>query len=78
MNLCPCEPMGYVGLDHIYGEIYWIRNNPPRKWLLEHFNRQHIRKMYRDDPKTGVSHHVGYVVAGRWIQVFRFCRWEKY
>lgn len=59
----------YVAFDQ-WGGVYHIGRNPPRKWLLEHFCRQHAGKIYID-LTTGKALHVGYVVAGHWCDVFK-------
>lgn len=66
----PLRTLGYIAQDQ-YGHIYPIGNNPPRKWLLDHFGRKHAEKMYRD--ANGKPRHVGYVIAGLWLEVFRVC-----
>lgn len=59
-----------------YGETYHIGDNPPRKWLLEHFGRCHASKMYVD-LKDGGTRHVGYVIAGHWLNVFVVSTWKE-
>ncbi len=67
--------LGYMARDQ-YGETYHIGAHSPRKWLLDHFGRQHADKMYRDK-KAGESVHVGYVVAGHWCEIFSVCVWKN-
>lgn len=59
----------YIGIDQ-YGTTYLLGRHP-RKELLSELGRSRAAKMYRDDPGTGGYHHVGYVVAGLWIEVYR-------
>ena len=66
--------LGYLGIDQ-YGNHYKIDKHP-RKELLEELGRKHARKMYVD-LKQGGSRHVGYVIAGHWIEVYRICQWKR-
>lgn len=67
------KQLGYMARDQ-YGDTYHIGNNPPRKWLLNHFDRQHAEKMYCDT-KSGKTKHVGYIIAGLWLTIFRGGKW---
>jgi len=67
--------IGYMAIDQ-YGQTYHIGNNPPRKWLLDCFDRQHVEKMYVDTEQGSVR-HVGYVIAGLWLRVYRVCLWHE-
>ncbi len=58
--------MQYLARDQ-YGNTFPIRKYP-RKELLKEFNRQHANKMYVD--RSGVSYHIGYVIAGHWLTVW--------
>ena len=60
---------GYMAIDQ-YGQAYHIGRNLPRKWLLNYFGRKHANKMYVDR-KDGGSKHVGWVIAGHWLTVYR-------
>ncbi len=62
--------IAYMAVDQ-HGAIYHIGHNAPRKWLLTHFDRKHAELMYRDSIRTGKSRHVGWVIARRWLEVFR-------
>ena len=66
--------LGYIAIDQ-YDKQYLIGNNPPRKWLLDYFGRQHCEKMYVDT-KKGKHKHVGYVIAGHWLNVFKVIDWK--
>lgn len=57
-----------------HGKVYHIGANPPRKWLLNYFGRQHADKIY-DDLKG--KHHVGYVIAGVWLTIYRINDWKS-
>lgn len=52
-----------------YGETFHALGAHPRKALLEKFGRKHAAKMYRDK-KDGSSVHVGYIIAGQWLELF--------
>lgn len=41
----------------------------PRKDLMERMGVKHARRMFRDS-KDGGYYHVGWVIAGRWFDVF--------
>jgi len=67
--------IGFMATDQ-YGQTYHIGNNPPRQWLLNYFGRKHADKMYRDT-KAGKVRHVGYIIAGLWLDVYRVCLWKE-
>ena len=52
-----------------YGQTYHIKKHP-RNTLLNLFGRKHASKMYRDK-KDGTAQHVGYVIAGFWLSVYK-------
>jgi len=58
----------HIGLDQ-YGRTYWLGAHP-RKDLLRLLCRTRSAKLYRDDSSPQGYHHVGYVIAGLWIEVF--------
>lgn len=58
----------HIGLDQ-YGQTYWLGRHP-RKELLAQLGRSRAAKMYRDDSSPQGYQHVGYVIAGLWIDVF--------
>ena len=58
----------HVGVDQ-YGQMYRL-GCYPRKELLETLGRSRAQKLYRDDTSPQGYHHVGYVIAGLWIEVF--------
>ena len=66
--------LGYMAQDQ-YGETYHIGANPPRQWLLNRFGRKHADKMYCDT-KSGKARHIGYVIAGLWLTIYRVCSWK--
>lgn len=37
---------------------------------MNRLNRQHVAKMYCD-LKDGISRHVGYIIAKKWISVYK-------
>ena len=65
--------VGYVGFDQ-YGQHYKITKYP-RKELLEELGRKHASNMYID-LKDGGHRHIGYVIAGHWIEVYRVYQWK--
>ena len=66
--------LGYIGIDQ-YGEHYHIKQHP-RKELLDKLGRQHASKMYVD-LKDGGSRETGYVIAGRWINIYEVHPWGQ-
>ncbi len=56
----------FIGHDQ-YGTHYSIKSHP-RAELLTHLGRKHADRMYCD--RDGVTYHVGYIIAGHWINVF--------
>lgn len=67
------ERLGFIGIDQ-YGYKYIIKKYP-RKELLEQIGHRYASRMYRD-LKDGKVRHIGYVIAGRWIEVFSVCSWR--
>ena len=63
----------YMGVDQ-YGQYYHGLQHP-RKDLLDRLGRKHADKMYRET-QDGESRHVGYVIAGCWIDVFEVIPWK--
>jgi hypothetical protein len=59
--------MHFMGIDQ-HGTVYHSLKHP-RKDLLARLGRKHAAKIYCDT--TNGSKHVGYVVAGNWITVYR-------
>ena len=65
--------IGYLGIDQ-YGDRYKM-DKYPRKELLIQLGRKRASKMYRDF-KDGKSKQVGYIIAGRWIDVYEVHDWK--
>jgi len=66
---------GYMAIDQ-HGMTYHIGNNPPRKYLLNLFGRKHADKMYHD-AENGKTRHIGYVIAGYWLEIFCVGIWKQ-
>ena len=66
--------IGYIGIDQ-HSQYYQI-DKYPRKELLEQLGRKHADKMYVD-LKDGGHRHIGYVIAGHWINVYCVCQWKE-
>jgi hypothetical protein len=62
--------MHYLAVSHLNEQIEFSGSLSPRKYLMEHYGRKSARKMYRDTP-DGKGRHAGWIVAGRWFDVFR-------
>ena len=63
----------HMGIDQ-YGQTYHGLGHP-RKDLLKLFGHKHADKMYQDT-KEGTK-HVGYIIAGLWIELFEVTPWRK-
>ena len=63
----------YMAVDQ-HGQTYHGLTHP-RKDLLARLGRGHASKMYRDC-KDGIACHCGYVIAGRWLEVFAVVPWH--
>lgn len=57
----------FIAFDQ-YGNHFQIKKHP-RKELLERFDRSHAEKMYTDTANG--SKHIGYVIAGHWLRVWK-------
>ena len=58
-----------------YGETFHHLGSHPRKELLRRLDSQHCEKMYRD-ASDGKPVHVGYVISGRWLEIFTVTEWK--
>lgn len=58
-----------------YGQKYKLKTNHPRKELLDYFGHQHADKMYRDTDNG--ARHVGYIINGYWLEIFRLEPWKE-
>lgn len=62
--------LGYIARDQ-YGNTFHIGNNPPRKWLLDYLGQKHAQKIYLNNLLDETVSHIGYIIAGHWIYVYR-------
>jgi hypothetical protein len=67
--------LGLMGIDQL-GDIYHLQTMHPRKELLGILGRKHAAKMYRDT-RGGKIRHEGYIIAGRWINIYRVSEWKE-
>lgn len=68
------KTLDFIATDQ-YGHAYHMWDTKyPRKWLLDYFQRQSAQKMYVDTDRGTV--HIGYVIAGHWISVYRVSPWK--
>lgn len=65
---------GHMAIDQ-YGQTYHL-GMYPRKELLEQLGRASARKMYRGT-KGGLVRHVGYIIAGLWLEIFTVDTWKE-
>lgn len=66
--------MKYIGIDQ-YGDHYPIEAHP-RKELSEQIGSKHVDKMYVDK-KSGEACHIGYVIGGRWVRLYKIEPFEE-
>lgn len=62
-----------MGRDQ-YGKTYHDLGKHPRKELLHRLGRKRAERMYVD--RADGTRHVGYVIAGLWITLYRVESWE--
>jgi hypothetical protein len=65
----------FIGIDQ-YNQTYHDLGDYPRKELLKRLGHTHANKMYVDK-KDGSSVHIGYVIGGLWITLYRIERFGK-
>jgi hypothetical protein len=53
-----------------HGNTYHDLGPRPRKALLERFGRKSAKRMYVDT-KTREAVHIGWIIAGHWLEVYR-------
>ena len=61
--------LGYMAIDQ-HGQTYHLDPKYPRKQLLDILGRKHASKMYVDT-KSGEAKHIGWIIAGLWLRVYR-------
>lgn len=64
----------YMAINQ-YGNTYHGLEKP-RKDLLERLGRRHADKMYVDS-KGGNTLHIGYIIGGEWLTVYKVQRMEN-
>ena len=60
--------VGWLAVDQ-YDQKFLLHEHP-RKELLALLGAKHADKIYHDT-KTGAAKHVGYVIRGGWLTVYR-------
>jgi hypothetical protein len=65
---------GYVAIDQ-YGHTLPIRRHP-RKELCEQLGAKTAHRLYWDRP-DGSAEHVGYVIGGLWLRVYRLAPFKE-
>jgi hypothetical protein len=60
----------YMAIDQ-YGETYHDLGEHPRKKLLEILDGSHASKMYVDSKDNKSIYHVGYVIKGLWLTLYK-------
>ena len=69
------RPTWIMGRDQ-YGRTYHDLGEHPRKTLMERFGRKRASKMYFDK-REGPPKHIGYVVGGHWVTLYKVEPWER-
>jgi len=59
-----------------YGNHFADLGKHPRKELLSRLGRKRADKMYRDTT-DGTAVHVGYIIAGLWLELYHVKRWGE-
>ena len=67
--------MNHMAIDQ-YGTTYHDLGKHPRKGLLDKLCRKSTSKMYVDK-KDGTSRHIGYIIAGLWLTIYKVEYWEQ-
>jgi hypothetical protein len=58
----------HIAIDQ-WGNIYKLKTKYPRKELMEIHDAKHADKMYQ--AINGENVHVGYVIRGAWLHIYR-------
>lgn len=58
----------FMAIDQ-YGQTFHGLTHP-RKDLMQRLGRRHAQKMYCDK-KGGGTVHIGYVIAGHWLSLYK-------
>ncbi len=61
--------MDFMATDQ-YGNTYHALGKAPRKALMERLGAKHATRMYVDK-QDGKTYHVGWVIRGHWLTLFR-------
>ena len=64
----------YMAIDQYGNTFHGLEH--PRKDLMERLCNKHCSKMYIDK-KDGSSKHIGYVIGGHWLTIYKVERMEK-
>jgi hypothetical protein len=59
-----------------YGNHFDDLGKHPRKELMSRLDCKHADKMYRDT-KDGTGVHVGYIIAGLWLELYHVKGWGE-
>ena len=65
----------FLAIDQ-FNQTHLLKTKHPRKELLKLFGRSKASKIYCDD-KFGNSHHVGYVIDGIWLTLYKVSEFKK-
>ena len=58
----------YMAIDQYGNTFHGLKH--PRKELMERIGCTHVQKMYQDK-RDGSVVHVGYVIGGHWLTLYR-------
>ena len=64
----------YMAIDQYGKTIHGLKN--PRKDLCKKLDRKHVSKIYRDKVDGSIV-HVGYIIAGLWLTLYKVEPWEE-
>jgi len=65
----------FLAVDQ-YNQKHLLKTKFPRKELLEIFGATSARKIYQDD-KSGQSYHIGYLIQGIWLTLYKVSEFRK-
>jgi len=60
----------HIARDCKTNETFHLFTDEPRKELLELFDRKQSEPMYVDSKDGDKTFHIGWIIAGRWLEVY--------
>ena len=63
------KTLTHIAVDQ-HGNVHKLYTKFPRKELMANFCVSSAQKIYSDN-KQGKSHHVGWIMSGTWLKVYK-------